>query len=193
MRIRFTMAFLAAWCLSAVSMAATPKIDVGTILLQPNKSNQMVQVFVTGGDAVSTFNLRAQIGDGVNPSPIFQSVSFTGGMWDAYANTVTGEVPAGYEQYAQYSVALNAANQTVPASGLLATLIIDTTGFTTDAYYPLKLSGADLIKDDSNFATAGGADLAADITNGLIHVVVPEPGSLSLLAVAVLVLGRRRR
>lgn len=193
MRTRIAMAFLAAWCISAVSLAGTPTIDVGTIIVEPNKPNQTVQVWVTGGDAVSAFNLRAQIGNGVHASPVFQSASFAGGIWDAYANTVTGEVPAGFEQYAQYSVAFNTANQTVPANGLLATLTIDTTGFTTDAYYSLKLSGADLIGADSNFAASGGTDLAANITNGTIHVVVPEPGPLSLLAIAAVALGWRRR
>jgi len=116
MRTPWLMGLVAGLWMASQSIAS-PLIDVGTIILQANKPGQTAVLLVSGGDAVTGFNLRAQIGDGVNPSPVFRSISFAGGIWDAYPSTTTGELVAGFEQYAQFSVAFN-TNVTVPASGI---------------------------------------------------------------------------
>ena len=179
-------------CLTTQTATAA-EIDVGTIALQPNTPNQIVRLLVSGGDAVTGFNLRAEIGDGVNPAPVFQAISFACSIWDAYPNTTTGALVSGYEEYAQYSVAFN-TNVTVPATGVLLTLTLDTTGLTTDRFYPLRLSGVELIGANSDFPLSGGGTLAPVINNGELHVVTaPEPHTLGLLVLAAISLSLRRR
>ena len=191
MRSSMMMALIAGLWTASLAFAA-PVIDVGTITLEANKPGQIVPVLVSGGDSVTGFNLRAQIGDGINPSPIFQSISFAGGIWDAHASTTTGELVAGFDEYAQLSVAFN-ANVTVPANGVLAMLTIDTTGITTDSVYALKLSGVELIGQDSDLLLSGGSTLTPTIKNGTLHVVVPEPSALGLLGIASVMVCLRRR
>ena len=192
MRSSMMMALISELWTASLAFAA-PVIDVGTIILQANKPGQIVPVLVSGGDPVTGFNLRAQIGDGINPSPIFQSISFAGGIWGVDPTTI-GYLVAGQEQYAQFSVAFD-ESVTVPANGLLATLTIDTTGITTESVYPLKLSGAQSINQDSDFLLSGGGDLilAPVIKNGTLHVVVPEPSTLGLLGIASFMVCLRRR
>ena len=191
MRSSIIMALIAGLWTASLAFAA-PVIDVGTITLQANKPGQIVPVLVSGGDPVTGFNLRAQIGDGINPSPIFQSISFAGGIWDAHPSTTTGNLVAGFDEYAQLSVAFN-TNVTVPATGVLTMLTIDTTGITTDSVYALKLSGVELIGQDSDLLLSGGSTLTPTIKNGTLHVVVPEPSALGLLGIASVMVCLRRR
>jgi len=168
-----------------------PIIDVGTHKLLENAAGQTVVVLVTGTDQVTGFNLNARLGDGSEglPEPVFESVDFAGGMWDAGAHTVMGGPLA---QYVQASVVFNPA-MNVSADGLLVTLTIDTTGFFDGESFPLLLSGITKIGQDSHFITSGAGTLAADITNGTIEIV-PEPTSLAILALGGLaILGRRIR
>ena len=182
-------------CLLMGGMAlGAPIIDVGTHKLLENAPGQTVVVLVTGTDQVTGFNLNARLGDGLGglPEPVFESVNFAGGMWDAGAHTVMGGPPAGNEQYVQASVVFNPA-MNVSAAGLLVTLTIDTTGFFNGESFPLLLSGITEIGQDSHFITSGAGTLAADITNGTIEIV-PEPASLAILALGGLaLLGRRTR
>ena len=173
------------------SASATPIIDVGTHNLVGNSTNQVVEIYATGTDMVTAFNLRAQIGaDGAAASaaPIFNSIDFSGGIWDASAYTVTGDI-IGDGKYTQMSVAFNPAAE-VAADGLIATLVINTSGFTASESFDLKLSSSG-IGSDSIFVITGGDELAATITNGTI--IIPEPATLSLLALGGLALIRRRR
>ncbi|HUT58199.1 MAG TPA: PEP-CTERM sorting domain-containing protein [Phycisphaerae bacterium] len=168
-----------------------PIIDVGTHKLLENAAGQTVVVLVTGTDQVTGFNLNARLGDGEEglPEPVFESVDFAAGMWDAGAHTVMGGPLA---QYVQASVVFN-QTMNVSADGLLVTLTIDTTGFFNGESFPLILSGVTEIGPDSHFITSGAGTLAADITNGTIEIV-PEPASLAILALGGLaILGRRTR
>jgi len=125
---------------------------------------------VTGDELVTGFNLRAQIGDGLGPQsePVFQAINYTGGIWDVHPFTVMGGPIGGAEQYAQSSLAFNNSGDSVIADGVLATLIIDTTGI-AEGTYDLKLSNTD-IGDDSTFVALGGSEIAAMITNGTITI-----------------------
>src|SRR5712691_5403409 len=73
-------------------------ITVGDHTLLPNTANQVIEIRVTGDSQVTGLNVRAQIGDGtgVMPEPVFNGASFSGGIWDAHPNTVTGG-PLGLE------------------------------------------------------------------------------------------------
>jgi hypothetical protein len=187
-----SLAALIVTCVAAGAASAAPIITVGSHDLQENSPGQTVQLYVTGLEQVTSFNLRAQIGDGMgaNPEPIFQAISFGGGMWDTYANTVMGGPVSGAEQFAQATVAFN-TSVSVPADGLLLTLTIDTTGFFDGDSFDLLLKSTQ-IGADSDFVQIGGGTLAPDITNGTINVV-PEPASIGLLAVGGLMALRRRK
>jgi hypothetical protein len=172
-----TLLLAATLCLVlSVSAHAALVINVGTIWLDPDLPNQERALSVTGGDPVQGFNLRAQIGDGTgpNPEPVFQSIDFTGGIWDGHAKSVGGGPVAGAPQYAQAWVALNTQNDTTSANGVLVKLIIDTTGLHS-GNFGLLLAGTD-IGEDSDFAP-----LSATITNGTL-TILPEPATFGLLA-----------
>ncbi len=166
-------------CLALAGPAgASIIINVGAHNLIQNSPGQVVQIFVTGGDQVTAFNLRAVIGDGMgdSPEPKFQSINFNGGIWDVAENTVIGGPIGGFEQDAQAYVAFN-TSVSVPANGLLVTLTIDTTGFFSGSSFPLLLKSTE-IGSDSDFVVIGGATLAADITNGMFNIV-PEPAPIA--------------
>ena len=153
------------------STSAATVIDIGAHDLLENASGQVLEIYATGTDMVTGFNLQAQLGNGAtSPSePVFQSIDFSGGIWDAYPHTVMGGPIAGMEMYAQASVAFNTGVQVV-ANGLIATLVIDTSGFATAESFAVKLSGTD-IGQDSDFIVVGGGSLAPQIANRTINIV----------------------
>lgn len=190
---RASVAVLAACiALSGSTALAVPTIDVGTFTLLPNTANQTITIPVTGGDAVTGFNLRAQIGDGTGPEvePSFQSIDFgTGTIWSTHSITVVPTTGAPSVQ--QYSVVLNNMGDSVPALGSLVNFTISTVGVSPGSY-PLLFSGTQ-IGVPSVFIGNQGVDIPASITNGTINVT-PEPGALCLMALSGAgILLRRRR
>jgi hypothetical protein len=149
---------------------AAPILTVHTRYLAPNTPSQAIAISVSGVDMVTGFNLRAQIGDGMGTGaePVFETIDFTGGIWDAYDTTVLGGVLAGNEQYAQSSVIFDNLGDAVAANGVVVTLLLDTTGFSGGSF-DLLLSATD-IGQDSDFVVFDGASLAPTITNGTIIV-----------------------
>src|SRR5438094_1491662 len=108
-------------------------ITVGDHTLLPNTANQVIEVRATGDSQVSGLNVRAQIGDGTGamPEPVFNGASFSGGIWDAHPNSVTGGPIPGFEQFLQSSVVFNSSADSVVPNGLVVKLLVDTTGFST--------------------------------------------------------------
>jgi len=150
--------------------SGTPSIIVGDHDLLPDTANQVISILVTGASDVTGMNVRAQIGDGTGPQaePNFADVDFTGGIWDAHPNTVTGGPVSGAEQFLQGSVVFNNMGDEVSANGVVVKLVVDTTGF-TEGEFDLRLSDTD-IGVDSAFILEGGADLAPAVTNGTITI-----------------------
>jgi len=144
----------------------------------------------TGADSVTGLNVRAQIGDGTGATdePVFSEFNFTGGIWAAFANTVTGELAAGFEQFIQVSVVFNTAGQAVVPNGLIVTLVIDTTSI-SEGQYDLKFSETE-IGADTVFIATGGIETPIDITNGRIIIaaenhapVLDNTGEMTLTAI----------
>ena len=90
-----------------------------------------------------------------------------------------------YREGASAGLAISTQEVFVPADGVLVVLTIDTTGFQAGTW-DLLLSGI-LGGHDTDFA-----GVPANIINGTI-TVVPEPGTLSLLAAFALGLCTRKR
>jgi len=206
-KVGLTLAVLI--CLASVSQAAT-SIVVGNHILQPNMPNQLIQIFVTGGDQIQGVNLNAQIGPDPSSAitPVFQfdpnqHLVFPG------ANLSTllapGSIfapPAGFGENdvtffpALWQAGSATSSGTVAANGLLATLYVDTTGFFSGSW-ALNL-----------FDTIGGpTDWAGSIFQGqpvpepLIEdgsiTIIPEPTSVVMAMFGLAGLGavaiRRRR
>ena len=160
-----------------VSITATttanqaPVIEIGTISLIANASNQEVPIYVYGTDKVSGFILNAQLGDGQGGSaePVFQNVSFSEGIWDGHNISITGGVVSGAAQFIQASVVINNTNEESLAEGLLCTLIINTTGFDPGETFDLKLSSTQ-IGVDSQFILHQANELPVSIINGSVSL-----------------------
>jgi len=161
------------------SLQAELNIVVGDHILLPNRASQEITISVSGDEQVTGFNLRAQMGDGLDPcaEPIFQDVDFSGGIWDTYSYTVLGGPVSGAEQYAQASVVFNETGDSVLGNGQVLTLVIDTTGI-IDGVYDLMLAGTD-IGVDSTFLAEGGSEIPVNITNG--SITVPHPPLVTLV------------
>jgi hypothetical protein len=159
-----------------VSATVTEVLDLPTLIvglhrLLPNTPNQRIEIFVTGTAEVTGFNLRAQLGDGIDGSaePDFNGVELNGGIWTSYPTTVSDNGLVGADQMLQSSVSFNNQGDRVIANGLIATLIVDTTGFSS-GQFPLLLSGTQ-IGQDSDFTGQQIASLPVAITNGSIEIV----------------------
>lgn len=185
---------------ATLSQAAT-QIDVGDHLLLPNSPNQKIEIFVTGGDQIEGMNFNAQIGTDPEHAvgiPVFQyeigtHFSYPGpNLSTLLASGSVFAPPAGeYETDVTFfdtlwqSGALTPSG-TVGASGLLATLYIDTTGVVAlqGTSWPLILSNT--LGGPTNWA--GSIFNGQEVPNPIIIdgsiTIVPEPSSIALAAFA---------
>jgi hypothetical protein len=170
---------------ASVAMAGQV-IDVGGHYLLPNSADQWVEVSVSGGDAVMGLNFYAQVGDGnfdgLSPhlGPRITSVDILTGTIFAGNNTGQSKAPEGDpdpEVYSQWDGAqTTTATAAVPASGRVARVNFDTTGF-AGGTWDFELAGTAV--GDTDFA-----DTPIAITNGSI-TITPEPSGLIMLAGAL--------
>ena len=190
---------LVSLCIVATA-SAEPVIDVGNHSLFPNMAGQEIQIFVTGGTPVQGLNFYIQVADGgpeaaalgLIPPPGIDGPAITG--LDLLSGTIFEDNNT--EQRSgpflpQFRDGLTSTVEgTVLASGLLATVTFDTTGFTTlGQQWELRLTNV-VEHVGTDFAT-----IPATIHNGAI-TIVPEPSSIVLLllaAVGMLLVVRLRR
>jgi hypothetical protein len=169
-------------------------INVGYHALLPNTSNQQIEIFVSGGENVAGVDLFAQVGDGGpelagvglppgTDGPTIESADFiTSTIFTEASGTQIDQDRAGVLQVIASGVALTAvppAPQSVPATGRLVTLSIDTTGFYSGSF-DLLLSGVLPQMNGGPFNTkligSEGTSVAAEIHNGTIEVTVSRNG-----------------
>ena len=147
-------------------------VDIGQHTLLSNRTGQKIELDVveTTSDEpfVTGMNLRAQIGDGLGQivEPKFEDVEFNG-IWNTTDNTTTGG-PLSQSQFAQASVVF-VPGVAVRASGIIASLTIDTTDVEPGSY-PLRISDTQ-IGSDSVFIGAGGQSIPLQSLTGSIQVV----------------------
>ncbi len=187
--------------ISLILMVATGRTDVtislGTVNVAGGSTSVSVPIYVTGGDAITDMTAYFQIGDGGilfggTAGPKITSINFAGSIW--------GSAPGGFSWSATFTdpdgdpatvngtptqleelfVSLDVPGQTVNATGLLCTLVIDTTGFATGSFaFAMK----DVYPPDNTTSTEfsnGGTVVGTDITNGTLAIgtggdpIVPE-------------------
>jgi hypothetical protein len=189
----------AALCLALAFGASAARaeltITVGNNQLQPGVNN-IVPIYVHGGDAVDTVQIECQIEDGALHGPI---TAPTIGELDLVTTTSFGTPIFGSNYFSQTPPLTGVINywlatrgtitndMTVSAEGLLATVTISTVNFTSGSW-ALKLTGT------RNGSTTFG-ETQPTISNGTIFIsdTVPEPATGLLLAAGAALLLRRRR
>jgi hypothetical protein len=171
-------------CAALATAGATPIIDVGTHDLRPNEAGQVVRIFVTGGEEVQGLEFNAQIGTG-SSGPMFEYCDILGET--VFAESNTGLNDGSYIDPRRLYLGTSALSGTpVYADGLLAMLLVDTTGLESGRW-PLLMENS--FEGPTNFA---GAE--ADIENGwLVIEEVPEPTAALLLTLVAAMRRRRHR
>jgi hypothetical protein len=151
----------------------TPTIEVGHHILVADTPGQVVRVHVEGGDSVQGVTFNLQIADGGPEAggemrgPVIRQV-------DLLTNTVFATNNTGQRDLGSFpQIAIHAtttAAGSVPASGLLATVTIDTTGVTNGVF---ALSMSNTLNGATDFA-----GIPANIPDG--SITVEQTGSPSL-------------
>jgi hypothetical protein len=181
---RFHPLWISALVLAASQASATPIITVGSHDLLPNTANQWVNIFSsddgTGSNLVQGINLYLQVGDGT-AGPEIQAIDVLAGT--IFATTgwqSSGALGGSYSlpYWNGYGTTGFLSGGSVADNGLLATVKIDTTGFTAGTW---NLSadfdyGVDYYASDF-------AGVTPTFRNGSISIV-PEPAGLLLLLMA---------
>jgi hypothetical protein len=146
------------WC--------APLIELEDYILSANQPGQVIQLFVSGTNQVQGLNFNLQVADGGPDAggsvvgPVITDVDVVTDTLFA-SNHLEPVDPGSLPQLAIRSVITQTGS--VSATGLLATVTIDTTGI-TNGVYALQMAGT--LNGDSDFA-----GIAADITNGQITIV----------------------
>ena len=181
MRACLVAALWACGGLAALDVRAA-SVVVGNWYLSANTANQVVPIFVTGGESIGGLDFFAQIGDGgaflggVNVKPAFQSVDALG-LFVGNNNGAFGDpngAPAGSNagHPLLWVDGTTTATGTVPAAGTLATLVVSTVGGGAGTF-PLKLSG--VAPSLGGFATGlvdgFGVAVPLSIANGTLTVL----------------------
>ena len=129
----------------AVAPVGAATISVGSHILAPDTPAQQVEISVSGGNLVSGVNLAAQVGDGGPELANYGLPAGTDGPAIAAVDLTTGTIfgtkpatqfPMGdaIPQFVNYGLMLTEPGESVAAQGLLVTLTIDTSGFSTGTW-----------------------------------------------------------
>ena len=121
------------------------QVDIGEHHVFGNTANQQVELFVTGGAAVSAFDLQLQLGDGTGTTPAITDVDLETGT--IFANNNTGQSQAqSTEQQQFWSIVTQTGS--VPANARLATITFSTVNVSEGTF---DLTMTDVAGEDSAF------------------------------------------
>jgi hypothetical protein len=175
----------AAALLASRGLGANPSIVVGNNVLIPNTPSQTVQLMVTGGNSVAGLNLNIEVANGGTANGGVNGPKIT--AINMVTGTIFGSNNSGQQDFTTfpsqvYEGSILTSSGSVSASGLLATLTIDTTGFTGQSF-SLKLGGFSngAVSGNTDFATPDplGNPIPANITNGTVVATLPGDANLS--------------
>jgi len=168
---------------TSLSLRAQITIEVGTFQLLPDTPDQTVILNVAGVSGAAALDFYVQIADGFPnvqgstiDGPNIASVDIIAGTLFE-SNNDGGQFGSGLGLQQQYRGVLTITDTTVSGSDVLATLKIDTTGF-TDGKWALNLK--DVHNGPTTFYTPTFQPLPANITDGFISIV-PEPTAFGLV------------
>ncbi|MBN1764416.1 MAG: PEP-CTERM sorting domain-containing protein [Sedimentisphaerales bacterium] len=199
MRKQICVSCLLMFLLINISNAAN--IDVGDWQIDViNNPVVDIPLLITGGEGLTDMVLRVQVADGgpevggsIN-GPALTAASFIDSIWEdasgGYVLPSTGIDPGDFPQIFEVNLSLIQLGDSVPADGILATITVDASEFgLTDigSTFDLMLGGT--LAGDTDFMPQS-VDIL--IYNGSI-TLVPEPATLSLLALGSLALRTKRR
>jgi hypothetical protein len=122
---------------------------------------------VTAQD-IEGMTFTVQIDDGTGTAPTIASVDLlTGTVWAGHGSSVF--VPSGgsQPQFKTFSVLTGADGNFINPNGLLATIVLDTTG-AAKGQYSIKLIGTKISAFDTEFQNHLGSPVKSVITNGTL-------------------------
>ncbi|MCA9217171.1 MAG: PEP-CTERM sorting domain-containing protein [Planctomycetales bacterium] len=180
-------------CLFVASQAnAGIEMFADSYVLAPDTAGQVIDIMISsmaGDPKIVGANFNAQIPSGPvfdGPGGLLDAAQFSPGTIWTPSHHVSGFAPpTGFPEFVTVSVTLDDLNQSVDASGVIARLVVDTTGLFSGTYDLLLKNDSSPFVFASNVVLEGGVELEPTLTNGTITInAVPEPSPLLLLSVA---------
>lgn len=160
-------------------------VSPGDWTLLPNQPNQQISVAISGSGSVTNASIILQI-TGSGTRPTFSAANIITGTIFASNNTGSPQYDLSAPQLAYADVAT--LSGTVDGNGTIATFTVDTTGVLSGDF-PVKLTGTAW----GNSVVGTFPATGVSFSDGSITVAVPEPASLSLIALLGYGLARRVR
>ena len=179
---------------SKVLAVGTADVTLGNYYLLPNKPNQTISIYVTGGAEVGALNFNLQSGNGGpavggTPGPVFTNLDLVDST--IFASDYETPLDLGSSpQVLTWDILTAEDGDYVAANGLLATVTVDTTGFSDGETFPLLINHT--LNGPTNFVYDGITPVTSTLVDGMI-TIVPEPSTLVLLAAGGVVLCGRMR
>ena len=196
---RTTLFYVVLFLATSTTAAAMPIINVGNHDFLPGEI-RTITLSATGGDAVQGMNLYIQVDDGGVPNggaatmPKITAVDIIG-SGTLFDGNNTGQTDV-FASDLLWAASVTTDSETVPASGTLALVTIDTAGTAPGEVYSLLLKETAVGIFGAPGVDTDFAGLPASITNGSL-TIVPEPNTLSILLyslpVLLPILGRWRQ
>lgn len=183
-RTALCIAWMLAISVFVNNAGAEPVVSVGNHELMPNMPNQFIDIMVSGEDEVQGVTMRVQVGDGgaapgsgtLASGPRITAIDLLSDTIFSGNNTGQSNV-LGWDQI--WVTSTTTSSDEVRASGLLARVTLDTTGWDAGTF---SLNIGNTKDGASDFA-----GVPMRISEGSI-TIVPEPAAwgLSLYCVATL-------
>ncbi len=158
--------------------ADVPEIVVGTLQIRADRPNQVLRIYVAGGQMVQGLDFYVQIGDGgavnggTDTMPVITSVDIVG-PGTLFNQSNTGQTNA-FSSDLLWAVSATTNPGTadqIAAAGVLAYVTIDATGTVEGESYSLLLSGVAEGIFGAPGVDTGFAGIEAVIANGILEVV----------------------
>ncbi len=153
-------------------------------------ASQVIDLYVSGGEAIHGFNLALQVGD-ASGGPLVSQIDLESGI---FASNNDGQLDDGSDAlFKFYSIVVANNASPVTGNGLLVRLTLDATNV-EPGDYAIKIAGlaTPLGTYDSVFFNGNADFINASLSNGTI-TVLPEPATFMAIGLAAIPLLRRRR